>query len=57
MGMIELKPTLLVEKGDDRKACYMLLPRFFFQVINLMIISYIVLSNNSWYFGLTWLVI
>lgn len=33
MEMIELKPTLYLEKEDDRKACYILLPQFFFQMI------------------------
>lgn len=57
MGMVELVPALLVEKEDYRKACSILLPEVFFQVIKLMIVSHIVLSSSSWYFGLTWLVI
>lgn len=57
MGMVELMPTQLVEKEDYRKACSILVPEFFFQIIKLMIVSYIVLSSSSWSFGLTWLVI
>lgn len=33
MEMIELKPTLYLQKEDYRKACYILLPQFFFQMI------------------------